>query len=176
MDDIIIYPKRKRMIMLSIVSLVFILLGAVFIGVAMVEDEKLLLTIGVFVALFFGLCLIFYLKIIFNPKPAVIITEEGIEDQSSYIAAGLVRWGEIESIGLSEFSGQLFLGIVTYDRQLIINRASGLKRLLNNLNRGLLETQVNIPVKNLAYPTEDLLEQIDTRMNNYFKTQITETE
>ena len=46
---------------------------------------------------------------------------------------------------------------------LITDCKTGFKRLLNNLNKGLLETQVNIPVKILAGSLDELVDEINSR-------------
>jgi len=119
--------------------------------------------IGVVTAVFFGLCTIYYLKEIFIRKPALIISDEGIMDRSSFVGAGLVRWEEIEYIDLIVFGGQPFLGIFTHDPELIVNRTSGIKSLLNSANKKLVDAQVNIPVNNLACSMDNFVDEINNR-------------
>ncbi|MBS4210031.1 hypothetical protein KHA95_18395 [Bacillus sp. FJAT-50079] len=152
--------------MLAFMCLLFIMLGIVFIVFSSGETGSVgfwLKVIGVLVIAIFALCLIYYVKVLMEKKPALIVSEEGIFDQSSYIGAGLVRWEEIEAIDFVQFSGQVFLGITTYDPELIINRTSGVKKWLNKANRGLVSAQVNIPVKILACPLDDLVDEINER-------------
>ncbi|WOV86781.1 STM3941 family protein [Sporosarcina oncorhynchi] len=163
-NDFIVYNKRFRMIVLSILSLLFVLIGFVFISIALKESGQLLfLTIGLIVVIFFGFTALFLLREVFVRKPSVIISDEGIFDRSSYIGAGLITWNEIEAMDFIKYGNQPFLAIYTYDKKLIINRTSGLKRLLNNANRGLLDSQVNIPVKNLACSMDSLVNAINAR-------------
>nr|WP_157998066.1 STM3941 family protein [Ornithinibacillus scapharcae] len=96
-------------------------------------------------------------------KPALIITTEGIIDQSTYLAAGLIKWEEIADIDLVQFSNQTFLGIYTLDPDLIINRSNSLKSMMNRMNKGLLATQVNIPIKILDCSVEELIEMVSKR-------------
>ena len=164
MEEFIIYPKRSRMLMLSFLSIVFVLLGTIFTLLFIYGEAPIWIGIvGVITLLFFGWCGIFYLKELLNRRPALIISVEGIIDRSSYLAAGLVKWEDIKEFNLYTFSGQTFLGIVTYDPKLIINRTSGAKRLLNGANRGLVDAQVIIPVKNLACSIETIFEEIEHR-------------
>ena len=93
-------------------------------------------------------------------KPAIIINHEGIIDQSTYIKAGLVKWDEIEDIDFVSFGGQTYLGIYTSDPDLIINRSNSFKKMLNQMNKGLLATQVNIPVKILDCSMDELTNTI----------------
>lgn len=168
MSEFIVYAKRGRMIMLAFLSILFVLIGGAFILLYFVEEDVpfWIVIIGIVVVLFFGLCLIYYIKEIIANKPVLIISKDGIMDRSSYIGAGLVRWEDIEDIDFVNFSGQLFLGIYTLDPELIINRTGQMKRLLNQLNKGLINTQVNIPVKNLKCSKEELIEQIDIHWQN----------
>ncbi len=152
--------------MLAFISIIFVVTG-VLIFVATLNEaggEGLLFkTIGIIAIVFFGLCLIYYINVLIKRKPALIVSEEGIFDDSSFIGAGLVRWEEIEALDFVNFSGQLFLGIKTYDPNLIVNRSNGVKRTLNKLNKGLVEAQVNIPVKILACSIDELVEEIQKR-------------
>ncbi|BAQ11822.1 hypothetical protein OXB_3353 [Bacillus sp. OxB-1] len=161
MNTIEIYPKKGRMFMLSIFSLLFTLLGVLFLWISTEEGSPFWLgIIGVITIAFFGLGGVYYVKELMIRKPAVMITDEGIIDRSSFIGAGLVKWEEIESVEFITMSGQLFLAIFTFDPNLIIDRSSGIKRILNKLNQGLLPSQVNIPAKNLACSPEELLDKI----------------
>ncbi|MCT1901665.1 STM3941 family protein [Oceanobacillus sojae] len=161
-DHFIVMAKRGRMVMLTIFSLVFVVLG-IFILLVPFKERMLPIVIGILAILVFGLCFLYYVKALFKNEPAVIITKEGIIDNSSYIRAGLVKWGDIEAIDALNFSGQVFLGIFTYDPELIINRSSGTKKVFNRLNKGLLPSQVNIPFKNLDCSAEELMNAIGER-------------
>ncbi|EKN71460.1 hypothetical protein BABA_01440 [Neobacillus bataviensis LMG 21833] len=161
-DDFIVMAKRGRMIMLAIFCLVFVAAGIFILSVPF-NEPTLPIVIGILTIAVFGLCFLYYIKVLVKPEPAVVVTKEGIIDQSSYIGAGLVRWEEIEAIDFLNFSGQVFLGIFTYDRELVISRSRGIKKLFNRLNKGLLSSQVNIPVKNLACSVDELMNAIGER-------------
>ncbi|MED4530918.1 STM3941 family protein [Metabacillus fastidiosus] len=163
MNDFVIMLKTRKIIMLSFLSIMFLLLGFLLIILTWGENMIFPQVLGVLIVLIFGFCLIYYVKVLVAKEPALVISNEGITDNSSYIGAGLVKWNEIENIDFFEMSGQLFLGISTYDRDLIINRMSGMKRIFNRMNKGLLNTQVNIAVKNLDCPIDELVEVINNR-------------
>ena len=166
MNDYVVLFKRSRMLTLIFLSLIFVGLGVVFLAFTTqgIGSEKIWLSaIGIVLVVLFGLCFCYYINVLIKGKPALTITEEGIIDNSSFIGAGLVRWEDIEDIDFINFSNQIFLGIFTFDPDLIVDRTSGFKRLLNNLNKGLLETQVNIPVKILAGSLDELVDEINSR-------------
>lgn len=165
MKEIVIFNKRGRMIVLSFLAFAFVACGFVFIGFSGNEDIPIWYRIIGFISVFFfGFCGLYSLKEIFLREPALLITDEGITDRSSFIGAGLIEWKDINSIELIRFSNQLFLGIYTHDPKLIINRTYGIKKVLNQMNRGLIASQVNIPVKNLAYPREELVTEMNKRL------------
>jgi hypothetical protein len=167
MNDYVVSFKRSRMLTLALLSFIFTVIGVVFIiafATQGIGSEKIWLTaIGVVIAIFFGLCLLYYIIVLIKGKPALKITKEGIIDNSSFIGAGLVRWEDIADIDFINFSNQVFLGIFTFDPDLITDRTTGFKRLLNNLNKGLLETQVNIPIKILDGSLDELVDEINSR-------------
>ena len=167
-DHFIVMAKKGRMVMLTIFSLVFVALG-IFILLVPFNEPMLPMVIGILAILVFGLCFLYYVKALVKREPAVMITNEGIIDNSSYIRAGLVKWEEIEAIDFLNFSGQVFLGIFTYDPELIINRSSGIKKVFNRLNKGLLPSQVNIPFKNLDCSAEELMNAIGERWDTALK-------
>lgn len=164
MNELVIYPKKGKMILYGIGCLVFVAIGGILFLLGLTDngnDRLKLLAIGGVVFVFFGLCMVYWVKTMVKRKPAIIINHEGITDQSTYIAAGLIRWGEIEDIDFIQFGGQTYLGIFTKDPDLIVNRSSSFKRMLNRMNKGLLPSQVNIPVKILDCSVEVLIDRIN---------------
>lgn len=89
-DHFIVMAKRGRMVMLTIFSLVFVALGIIILLVPF-NEPMLPMVIGILTILVFGLCFLYYVKALVKREPAVMITNEGIIDNSSYIRAGLVK-------------------------------------------------------------------------------------
>ena len=160
------------MLLYAFLSLVFTAIGVVFIseGIGFEKIQALA------VIIFFGLCLLYFIRVLIKGKAALKITSEGIIDNSNFLGAGLVRWEEIERIDFIKFKKQVFLGIYTLDPNLIVDRTSGFKRLLNNLNKVLVETQVNIPVKLLACSKDGLVHEINSRWTIASGVSFSETE
>jgi hypothetical protein len=173
--ELVIYAKKGKMFVYGIICLVFVIIGVFLTAASFSEtggEAWKLRIAGIASVLFFGLVFVYWIKTLVHRKPTLIISEEGINDQSTYIAAGLIKWEEIADIDFVQFSGQTFLGIYTHDPELIINRSSAFKRMLNKMNKGLLDTQVNIPVKILDCSMEELIETI----GYYFKDHMPEAE
>lgn len=164
MNDLVIYPRKGKMILYGIGCLIFVALGALLFGIGLTEsgsDRIKFLIIGGIALVFFGICMVYWVKSMFKAKPALIINNVGITDQSTYIAPGLIKWEEIEDIDFVQFGGQTYIGIFTKDPDLVVNRSSSFKKQLNRMNKGLLPSQVNIPVKILDCNVEELVEKIN---------------
>ncbi|MFD2208619.1 STM3941 family protein [Virgibacillus halophilus] len=155
------------MIVLTVFSIIFMLLGVLFIIGATTDESSasmaILLLIGVLCIVFFGFGATYFIYVLIKRKPAMIVTREGIIDHSSFIEAGLVKWEEIADLQIYQYGGQVFLGIFTHDPNLIINRTKGIKKALNAVNKKLIDAQVNIPVKNLNCDIDELMHTIGTR-------------
>lgn len=164
MTDMVVFPKYGRMVALTFASFIFVGLGIIFLVVSFIDEFDLLLAvIGVITTFFFGFSSLYLIKSLIIRKPALILSDDGITDQSSYIAAGFLKWEEIMEFQFYHYGSQPFLGISTFDPQLILQRSSGFKKLLNNMNKGLVEVQANIPIKNLACDHEVLANEIAIR-------------
>jgi hypothetical protein len=168
MNELVIYAKRGKLVLYGILSLIFVVVSGFLLFIGFTEsgrDSMKFIIIGALGLIFFGLCMVYWVISMVKRKPAIIINHEGIIDQSTYIKAGLVKWDEIADIDFVSFSGQTYLGIYTLDPELIIDRSSSFKKMLNQMNKGLLDTQVNIPVKILDCSMDDLTNEI----NKYWK-------
>lgn len=158
MSRLVVYASKVKMILISFGGLAFVGLGLFLLFLE--ESDWIFKTIGIISILFFGWCTLFAIKQIFSKQPALIIDENGITDYSSAIKAGLVEWKDIEDVQFTEYMGQLFLSIYTYDKDLIINRSHGMQKMLYQANTKLIDSQVNIVYKNLKCPVDDLIEHI----------------
>jgi hypothetical protein len=163
MKELVIFAKRGKQILYGILCFIFVAISGLLLIIGVMEsgnDSWKLILGGGLGFTFFGLCLVYYVKSMFKRKPALIVNQEGLIDQSTYIGAGLVRWDEIADIDFVSFGGQTYLGIYTMDPDLIVDRSSPFKKMLNRMNKGLLATQVNIPVKILDCSMDELVETI----------------
>ncbi|WP_042148720.1 STM3941 family protein [Paucisalibacillus sp. EB02] len=163
MNQLVIYAKRGKQILYGILCFIFVAVSGLLLIIGFTEngsDSFKLIIAGALGFTFFGLCMVYYVISMFKRKPALIVNQEGIIDQSTYIGAGLVKWDEIADVDFVSFSGQTYLGIYTLDPELIVERSSSFKKMLNRMNKGLLDTQVNIPVKILDCSMDELVETI----------------
>ncbi|WP_048600430.1 STM3941 family protein [Rubeoparvulum massiliense] len=163
-SELVIYPSNRKMLGLGLVSLIFCALGAFFLwGIEEEGSSQLYFNvIGIVVLVFFGLCFIYLLSRLFVKKPAIIIREDGLFENASYVGAGLIPWEEIREVYIYEYMGQKMLGIETKDPDFALKKTklNGFKKLLMKANKGLVKAQISIPQTTISVPLEELEESI----------------
>jgi len=97
----------------------------------------------------------------------VIINEEGILDNSSYIAGGLIRWDDIHNIELYQLAGQKMIGIQLKDPDSYLESQQGLKRQLIKINQGMVQAPVNIAQSALRMPLVQIYEEMHIRWHSH---------
>ncbi|WP_166244936.1 RTA1 domain-containing protein [Paenibacillus turpanensis] len=163
-NDFVVYPSRKRLFGFIFLCCIFVFIGLLMIGATSDDEVHWGITIvGVLSTLFFGICLLFYMFRMIWRKPALIIGDKGLYDNSTYPRVGEVKWEEIEELELLVYMGQPMLGIRTKDPNLLYNRATGFKRWLIGVNKRLISTQINIPRNLLSVPLEVVFEEMHRR-------------
>lgn len=168
MEDFTVYQKRWKMTLFCIVCLIFALMGLVVLlstlsgEVPDFNAHKIWFSVlGLSLSIICGLCFIYFLKRMIKPRPAIIVSTEGLTDHSSFIGAGFTKWEDIAKIGYVDFASQQFLGIFTHDEDLIINRFTGIKRWMIQINTKLLPSQINIKVQDLNCTEKEFLKEVE---------------
>ncbi|HOV27360.1 MAG TPA: STM3941 family protein [Pseudobacteroides sp.] len=178
--EVIIYPSTTKLVVLFIFSLMFVLIGALFIVIGFeidigintaVEKESSrygFRIVGIISCLFFGFCGWYVVKRLLIRTPSLIISKYGVTDNASAIAAGFLKWSEIKNFLIYYYGGQKLLGIEPVDVEGTLNKVSKFKRAILNLNKGLGVTIINIPKNSLNMP----LEEVHELMVEYKKQQV----
>src|SRR5699024_509343 len=158
--------------MLFTVCLVLLTLG-------FVEEAKILILfqiVGAIGLLFFVTLLIFLFISFITRKPALIISEEGLNDKTPLYGLGFVKWDDIENMTIGNKHTVEFLSIYFHDPHLVKNNANPIKRLLLVLNERLTSTTTHIDVSRLNISEPELIEHINRYSNGKFNLEnITET-
>ncbi|MBA4538127.1 hypothetical protein H1Z61_13525 [Bacillus aquiflavi] len=165
MNDYVVYHKLGKNILTCFGAFAFVGFSILFIIFSFDSSgiqRILLMVVGLMGLSFFGTVMVYLMSILIKRKPALIISDTGIFDCSNMASGGMIKWEDIENFMTVEVLGEKFLGIITYDRDLIVNRTSGFKRFLIKGNRALVDAQVNIPVKTLACSIDELVEEINS--------------
>lgn len=151
MEKIEFKASRKKTFFIFILGMAFLILSSLLIATPytfrffLMNDIFIIRTIGVVGFLFF--CTVLFTlckKFIFDKKTGIIIDEEGILDNSSYVAVGLIKWSDIKSIRKSNVSSTEFLLIDINNPDEYINRKKGLKKILLKMNYKSYGTPISI--------------------------------
>ncbi|WP_313431239.1 STM3941 family protein [Siminovitchia terrae] len=169
-DSMIVYPGKGRTLLLSILSLAFV---AVLVWAAFSRDEiaenaqgitaviaPILPFIWVVGIPFFVLCTVYLLYRLVKPRPSLRIDQEGIYENATLASVGLIRWDEIERVGMYSLVGQKMIGIMPTNFEPFLQRQSGLKRALLNMNKNK-EFPISIPQNASDVPLEAVLEFVE---------------
>lgn len=175
-ERIIEFSKAKNMRLVAIAG-VFVLLGYWMMQRDAVEiaaqrrfnDPLLVHGIGVLSIVFFGLCGLVGVRKLFDRKPALVLTETGLHDNSSGVSAGLVPWSEIERFSLFEVSKQKLLIIHVKNMAKYVEAGGVIRRALNRMNVKLAGSPISISSSTLKIDFDELLELCTAYHQKYGK-------
>jgi len=103
-DEIIIPQSKKKIILLIVGSLTFVIAGFYIY-----QKESDLKFIGIIDILFFGLIVITAIWRLIQPKAAIIINSRGITDNSTITSVGFIPWNDITSFQQVKVASNNFL-------------------------------------------------------------------
>ncbi|QDA61324.1 STM3941 family protein [Hymenobacter jejuensis] len=151
-EDLIYYNSRKRYVLLTLVSLVFVAVG-VFLIVKKGNWGQGMITI-----IFFGAGVAVGARQFLDTRPRLQITDEGILDRT--LGVGLIPWTEITYAYVRAINHEYFICLQVRDEQAYLGRLSPLKRRLANANEALGFTPISINLSGVDLNPEQLLEYI----------------
>lgn len=175
LNEINIYFNKGRIVVVLFVALIFIALGIWFITDALGANVQLGNPIIKFVTgcasiLFFGWLGFLFAKKAFNSTPALIITSEGITDNSSGTCAGFIPWTDITAIKETKVKNRLFINIVVKDSAPYIDRQeSSFKRRIMRTNYNTYGTAIGITTSGLQCTHNQLKQLLDTKFSEFMK-------
>ena len=144
-------------------AILFVILGIWFlidppqISNMIFGNPTLIFTISFISVIFFGAIAITIMLKMRDKKPGLIVSEEGIIDNSSGISAGLITWNDIEDITTAKVMSQKFLMIIVKNPQDYINRVTNpIKRNTMTLNYKSYGSPISISANALETDFDDL--------------------
>ncbi|MGJ8683916.1 MAG: STM3941 family protein [Nonlabens sp.] len=139
----IIVPLNKVKIALIIVGSFLFVVG----GYLMLWN-----VFGILSIIFFGASGIFGLIKLFDSKPGLVISSEGIIDNTSLMSAGLIKWKDIKHIRSQNIGSQRFFMIELFEPLKYVEQAgNGFKSLLMKISMKMYGTPVAISTIILKY-------------------------
>ena len=165
MDERIIPLSKTKVLLLILGSVAFVAAGVWLLSLDTAAIQRLrrfnnpLLVRGVGVAAiaFFGLTGLYSLRKLFDRKPGLVFSREGILDNSSAVSAGLLPWSEVTGVEVVQIHRQKLLVIKVKDPERYIGRGSRLKRALNRANYNMVGSPIAISSNALRIGFDELV-------------------
>jgi hypothetical protein len=162
MDDVVIFPGRKRLALLALGAVAFAAGG----GFIVAEDTMPWFArfIGGYLGMaLFAFCLVYACFRLAKPLPSLVIGREGLLENAQAVGPGMLRWSEIADVKIQSFLNWRFLAIIPRDLEAVLQRQGRVKQWLMRMKLRLVESPFNVPESALPVKLEDVLAYINTR-------------
>jgi hypothetical protein len=131
--------------------------------------------IGIIGVAFFGLCLFFIFKKMFDKKYGLIIDKNGITDNSNAMSIGLVKWNDITGIKVLEVVNQKFIIINVSNPEYYIGlKKTGIGKMAMKANYKKYGSPISITANSLKLNFDGIKEIIEKQYEKYAVQQRTE--
>ena len=157
--------------MLFVACLVFVVIGLWFAispgtFVTTIIRNRSAISVGGFLSIVvFGFFGVVVLKKIFDKRPGLIISEQGITDNSSGVSAGFIPWSDITAIKEKAVATQRFLNVIVKNPQEYIEKQrSGFKRKIMQKNYDMFQMPIGISTNALKISHEELKQILKERL------------
>jgi hypothetical protein len=154
--------------------MIFVLIGILFVmnptkyESFIMGSPTFIFISGLLALLFFGLLGLFFLKKILDKSFGLVISDQGITDNSSGVSAGFIPWKDIIAIQETEVMNQKFINVIVKDPEAYINAQKNfLKRRAMQANYKLYGIAIGISAKGLKISYEELRELLEKKFKDY---------
>jgi hypothetical protein len=165
--------SKGKIVAFLLGAIVFIALGWVF----MINPDAFISSasknaiyirvIGVITIVFFGLCLIFIVRKLFDKNPGLVIDKDGITDNSNATSVGLVEWKDITGMEIRQIKSTRFLVLHTSNPEKYITRVQNpILRQGVVFNYSTYGSPIAIISTSLKISFDDLVRLISTELEN----------
>lgn len=154
-----IYASRWKMAGFALSSFIFVIL----IIIVCMDYKEMGIPAGILILPsigipFFGTIFVFVVYRLVQPRPALIISSEGIYD-ATVTGVGMIKWEEIAEIYPFRYMMNQ-LCIVLRDTDAILSRQGLIKRIFIKITTELTQNTICIPQSVLTISMEELLQHI----------------
>jgi hypothetical protein len=164
-EDLVIPADRGQQRFLIGVGAGFTALGAAFMYYGTTEGgfaEVGWLVVGAVSAGFFGLCTgLLLVRFLAGRRAALVLSAEGLTDNSSAFAAGFIAWRDIEDVR----ANPRWVALQLRDQSRVLARQPAWRRKLMRWNARRFGGDVFINTSSLLVQPEDLLRLINERLS-----------
>lgn len=173
-EQIEIPLSKTKMTLTFLGSLVFVGLGLWFLinppksNHLLFGNPTLIFIAGLASVIFFGLVAVTIFRKFCDNKPGLIISRQGITDNSSGVSAGLIPWTDIQEIRISQVMNQKFLMFIVRNPEYYLDKVSNpLKRNAMKINYKTYGSPISISSNALQTNFYDLRKLLIEKMNDF---------
>ncbi len=166
--------SKNKMTLTLLGSIAFVALGVWFlvnppkIDNPILGNPTLIFIAGLASVIFFGLVAITVISKLLDKKPGLIISRQGIIDNSSGVSAGLVLWTDIEKIQVSQVMNQKFLMFIVRNPQEYLDKVTNpLKRKTMEINYRSYGSPISISANSLQTNFDNLYNLLTEKLKEY---------
>lgn len=151
-SNIEIFCNKKKVLPFVLGSIVFVLAAIFLLYVTLLAKSPIALKIFVSLLaftgiLFFGLIVLVMLPKLFTSNPALIISEDGLIDNTSGVSVGLILWSEIKKIKYQHSGNNTFLvPTVKNPTKFINSQKNPIKKMAIKINNKISGTPIHVLV------------------------------
>ena len=146
-DKVAIPLNKMKIFLLTIGAAGFVVVGVLLVLTPVVQNifgAIIAWAVALADIAFFGMCGIYGLIKLFDSKPGLVISREGIFDNSSAMAGGMIPWGTICSIASSGTQSQMSLIVIVADPEEFMGRQNSFKRFWMKCNYKFYGSPIHI--------------------------------
>lgn len=170
-DTIEIPLNKTKLSLMALGSVAFVAAGVWFIthpNIRLFGNQPnpiLGYGLGIVAVAFFGFCAYCLVKKLFDTRPGLIVSSEGITDNCSGYTFGLIPWADIEGIEVIEIGKQKLIMILVHNPAEYIDRQSNaIMKKMAAMNYRQYQTPVSITANTLQYELEGLFKVLREKL------------
>lgn len=166
-DNTIIELSKRKILYVLLMACAFVALGAWLFSLDAATIRSLnrfnnpviVHGAGLISIVFFGLCGIYALKMVFDKKPGLVLNNSGIIDNASSLSAGLIPWSDVVGSEIFEVQKQKMLIVKVRNPQKYINRGNWLRKTMTKSTYKMCGSPISISSNtlNITFPELILL-------------------
>lgn len=166
--------SKRKITRLFIGSLLFVALGLWFIGnpyqftSAIIPYKIIIIILGIICVLFFGLAAFYNYKKLMDDRPGLVISDEGVIDNSSGFSAGKIWWNDVSEIRSKIiFKQKLLLLILSNPDEYIEREKNPLRKKAMHTNLKTYGAPFGISAAGLKIDFDELKSLLEKKLEDY---------
>ncbi len=178
MENKIEIPLSKTKIFILLIGAAAFVLAGIFFIInpgkfqgSFLRTPEMITILGIVALVFFGGCLVFLVKKLFDKKVGLTIDDKGITDNSNGTSIGLIEWEDITGIRTLQIASTKILMLDTDKPEKYLEKAKGgLAKRAMKANHSMYGSPLSIISNSLKIKYSDLEELIFTefeKRNNH---------